>query len=73
MFRMRKYIVEKKIKCRGKIIWVRIQGDMVTTLSNKISLLGFPRQSEDANEMWMNNSKSGRRDLRGVVGKTKSV
>ncbi|XP_057518023.1 uncharacterized protein LOC130798945 [Amaranthus tricolor] len=53
VFRMRKKIVEKKVESRGKIMWGRLKGDMVTTLSSKISLLGFPSQSEDANEMWV--------------------
>ena len=35
-------------------MWGRLKGDMATTMSSKISLLGFPRQSEDANEMWTN-------------------
>ena len=42
---MRKNIAEKKVKSKGKIMWGRLKGDMVTTLSSKISLLGFPSQS----------------------------
>ena len=52
VFRKRKKIVEKKVESRGKIMWGRLKGDMVTTLSSKISLLSFPSQSEDANGMW---------------------
>ncbi|XP_057523497.1 uncharacterized protein LOC130803317 [Amaranthus tricolor] len=51
IFRMRKKIVEKKVESRGKIMWGRLKENMVTTLSRKISLLGFPSQSENANEM----------------------
>ena len=58
VFRMRKKIVKKKVEARGKIIWGRLKGDMVTTLSKKISLLGFPSQLEDANEMWVNMTKT---------------
>ncbi|XP_057548018.1 uncharacterized protein LOC130826445 [Amaranthus tricolor] len=71
VFRMRKKIVEKKVESTGKIMWGRLQGDMVTTLSSKISLFGFPSQSEDANEIWMNMAKTirkvAKRDLGGVV------
>ena len=42
VFRIRKKIVEKKIDFRGKIMWGRLKGDVVTTLSSKISSLGFP-------------------------------
>ncbi|XP_057533559.1 uncharacterized protein LOC130811315 [Amaranthus tricolor] len=52
VFRMRKKIVEKKVESRGKVMWGRLKGDMVITLSRKISLLGCPSQLEDANEMW---------------------
>ena len=51
IFRMRKKIVEKKVESRGKIMWGRLKGDMVTTLSSMISLLDFPSQSENVNEM----------------------
>ena len=51
VFRMRKKITKKKVKSKGKIMWGRLKGDMVTTLANEISFLGFPSQSEDANEM----------------------
>ena len=43
VFRMRKKIVEKKVESRGQIMWGRLKGDMATTLSNKINLLGFSR------------------------------
>ncbi|XP_057517809.1 uncharacterized protein LOC130798724 [Amaranthus tricolor] len=39
IFRMRKKIVEKNVESRGKIMWRRLKGDMVTILSSKISLL----------------------------------
>ncbi|XP_057540590.1 uncharacterized protein LOC130818436 [Amaranthus tricolor] len=51
-FRMRKKIVEKK----------------VTTLLSKISLLGFPSQSEDANEMWVNMAKTIRNVAKETLG-----
>ena len=54
VFRMRKKIVEKKIEFRGKIMWGRLKGDMVTNVSSMISSLGFPSQPEDVNEMWVN-------------------
>ncbi|XP_057523856.1 uncharacterized protein LOC130803670 [Amaranthus tricolor] len=72
VFRMSKKIVEKKVESRGKIMWGRLKGDMVTTLLSKISLLGFPSQSEDVNEMWVNMAKTirkvAKKDLGGVVG-----
>ena len=42
-------------------MWGRLKGDMVATLSTKISLLGFPKQSEDANEMWINMAETIRK------------
>ena len=77
VFRMRKKIVENKVESRGKIMWGRLKGDMVTTLSSKISLLGFSSQSEDANAMWVNMAKTIRKvakETLGVsLGKPKSV
>ena len=68
VFRMRKKIVEKKVESRGKIMWGRLKGDMVTTLSSKISLLGFPSQSEDANEIWVNMAKTIRKVAKETLG-----
>ena len=48
---MRKKIPKKKVKSRGKIMWGRLKGDMVTTLASKISLLGFSSQVEDVNDL----------------------
>ena len=67
VFRMRNKIVEKKIEFRKKIIWGRLKEDMVTTLSCKISSLGFPSQSEDANEMW-NMAKTIRKVAKETLG-----
>ena len=39
-------------------MWGRLKGDIATTLSNKISLLGFSSQSENVNEMWVNMTKT---------------
>ena len=41
---------------------------MVTTLSSKISLLGFPSQSEDANEMWVSMAKTIRKVTKETLG-----
>ncbi|XP_057520716.1 uncharacterized protein LOC130800989 [Amaranthus tricolor] len=41
---------------------------MVTTLSSKISLLRFPSQSEDANEMWVNMPKTIRTVAKETLG-----
>ncbi|XP_057517919.1 uncharacterized protein LOC130798841 [Amaranthus tricolor] len=49
-------------------MWGRLKGDMVTTLSSKISLLGFPSQSEDANEMWVNMEKTIRKVAKETLG-----
>ena len=68
VFRMRKKIVEKKVESRGKIMWGRLKGDMVTTLSSKISLLAFPSQSENANEMWANMAKTIRKVAKETLG-----
>ena len=65
---MRKKIVEKKGESKGKIMWGRLKGDMVTTLSSKISLLGFSSQSEDANEMWVNIAKTIRKVAKETFG-----
>ena len=50
-------------------MWGRLKGDMATTLSTKISLLGFPRQPKDANEMWTNMAGT----IRKVVKETLEV
>ena len=68
VFRMKKKIVEKKVESRGKIMWGRLKGDMVTTLSSKISFSGFPSQSEDANEMWTNMVKTIRKVAKETLG-----
>ena len=68
VFRMRKKIVEKKFESRGKIMWGRLKRDMVITLLSKISLLGFPSQSEDANEMWVNMAKTIRKVAKETFG-----
>ena len=68
LFRIRRKIVEKKVESRGKIMWGRLKGDMVTTLSSKISLLGFPSQSEDANEIWVNMAKTIRKVAKETLG-----
>ena len=68
VYRMRKKIVVKKVETTGKIMWGRLKGDMVTTLSSKISLLGFPSQSEDANEMWVNMAKTIRKVAKETLG-----
>ena len=65
---MRKKIVEKKAESRGKIMWGRLKGDMATTLSTKISLLGFSRQSENANEMWTNMAETIRKVAKVTFG-----
>ena len=44
------------------------QRDMVTTLSSKISLLGFPSQSKDANELWVNMEKTIRKVAKETLG-----
>ena len=49
VFRMRRKIVEKKIKVRQTIMWGKLKGDMVATVSNKIKMLGFQIISDDAN------------------------
>ena len=49
-------------------MWGRLKGDMITTLSSKISLLGFPSQSEDANEMWVNMTKTIRKVGKETLG-----
>ena len=41
---------------------------MVTTLANEISFLGFPSQSEDANEMWVNMAKTIRKVAEETLG-----
>ena len=46
----------------------RLKGDMVTTLSSKISLLSFPSQLEDANEMWVNMAKTIRKVAKETLG-----
>ncbi|XP_057518018.1 uncharacterized protein LOC130798940 [Amaranthus tricolor] len=66
--KMRKKIVEKKAESRGKIMWGRLKGDMATTLSTKISLLGFSRQSENANEMWTNMAETIRKVAKVTFG-----
>ena len=68
VFRMRKKIVEKKVDFKGQIMWGRLKGDIATTLSNKINLLGFPRKSEDANEMWTNMAKTIRKVAKETLG-----
>ena len=68
VFRIRKKITEKNVKSKGKIMWGRLKRDMVTTLSSKISLLGFPSQSEDVNEMWVNIAKTIRKVAKETLG-----
>ena len=69
VYRMRKKIVEKKVESKGKIMWGRLKGDIVTTLSSKIiSLLGLPIQSEDANEIWVNMAKTIRKVAKKTLG-----
>ena len=41
---------------------------MVITLSSKISLLGFPSQSENVNEMWVNMAKTIRTVVKETLG-----
>ena len=41
---------------------------MVTTLSIKISLLGFPSKSEDVNEMWVNMAKTIKKVAKETLG-----
>ena len=65
---MRKKIVKKKVESRGQIMWGRLKGDLATTLETKISLLGFPRQSDDANEMWTNMAKTIRKVAKETLG-----
>nr|QIA97904.1 hypothetical protein AP_R.00g000040-v1.0.a3 [Amaranthus palmeri] len=69
VFRMRKKIAEKKAELRGKIMWGRLKGDVATTLANRISDLGFPSQSEDAYDMWVNMANT----IRGVAKETLGV
>ena len=52
VFCMRRKISEKKIKVTQTIMWGRLKGDMVATLSSKIKTSGYPSISEDANQMW---------------------
>ena len=49
-------------------MWGRFKGDMVTILSSKISLLGFPCQSEDVNEKWVNMAKPIRKVAQETLG-----
>ena len=42
VFCMRRKIAEKKIKVRQTIMWGRLKGYMVATLSNKIKTSGYP-------------------------------
>ena len=52
VFRMRRKIAEKKKKVRQTIMWGRLKGDMVATVSNKIKTVGYPSLSDDASRMW---------------------
>ena len=52
VLRMRRKIAEKKIKVRQTIMWGRLKGDMVATVSNKIKTSGYPSILDDANQMW---------------------
>ena len=42
VFWMRKKIVEKKTEFRGKIMWGKLKGVVVTTLKRKINSWGYP-------------------------------
>ena len=53
LFRMRRKIAEKKLKGRETIMWERLKGDKVATLSSKIKMSGYPSISDDANQMWV--------------------
>ncbi|XP_057550510.1 uncharacterized protein LOC130828560 [Amaranthus tricolor] len=52
VFRMRRKIAEKKLKGREMIMWGRLKGDKVATLSSKIKMSGYLSISNDANQMW---------------------
>ncbi|XP_057540710.1 uncharacterized protein LOC130818562 [Amaranthus tricolor] len=65
---LRKKIVKKNVESKGKIMWGRLKGDMVIILSSKISLLGFPSQSEDAKEIWVNMAKNVRTVAKETLG-----
>ena len=51
IFKMRKKDVEKKIECRRTITWSKLKGEVTSIFSDRIKVLGYPRQSKDANQM----------------------
>ena len=68
VFRMRRKIFGKKIKVRQTIMWGRLKGDMVATVSNKIMTPGYPSISDDANQMWATMAKTNRKVAKETLG-----
>ena len=68
VFRMRRKITAKKIKVRKTIMWGRLKGDMVATLSSKIKTSGYPIISDDANQMWATIAETIRKVAKETLG-----
>ena len=68
VFRMRRKIAEKKIKVRQTIVWGRLKGDMVATLSSKIKTSSYPSISDDANQMWVTMAETIRKVAKEILG-----
>ena len=52
VFRMRKKVVEKKVKGRRTTMWGKLKREVISAFSNRIKVLGYLRQSKYANQMW---------------------
>ena len=49
-------------------MWGRLNGGVVTTLSSKIIVLGYPNQSDDANHMWVTMADTIRKVTKETLG-----
>ncbi|XP_057535363.1 uncharacterized protein LOC130813542 [Amaranthus tricolor] len=68
VFRMRRKIVETKLKRKETIMWSRLKGEKVATLSSKIKTSGYPIISDDANQMWETMAETIRKMAKNTLG-----